>query len=476
MTRISKMKPTKTALLPLAALLLMGSVAAHPSSLQKPGSRSATTKKKPQSPKKSAPKAVEKKTSKKPPVKPIALTGLTVWVGDGRRLRNATVILRGHKIEAVGQDLTIPKDATVRDLTGKHLSPGFLMLGGRGMGANSPGKGEKFADSLDPFNEDIERGLAVGITSFLSETGKGSSLPAGTTAVVKLIPGELDGQVVKESLTYSMRVPLGPAGWRSFTEKVDKARKYIKERKAYEDKKAAGDSKAKAPKQDKSLKTLVEVLEGKVKLMIRGSAGGGRRRMPFGGRGSSLNLKGCREAVRIAKLLGHGVILDNPVAGWAMVDEIANAGCSAIILPRNEVAADPTRDEPNGSRFDMPARFYKAGILFFAQVPPGGFGGGPTLGRGGLLGRDYNTPAFDACFAVRAGLPEKYGLATITSWPAKMLGIDDRLGTIEAGKDADLLILDRDPLDYRSLVLEAIVNGKVRYRKDRSRIFQSVGK
>jgi Amidohydrolase family len=470
MKRFPQMMLSKSVLLPLLALLIVDAAPAQ--------SRPTSQKSKP-AVKKKAPKVSKKpikKEAKKPKVKPIALTGLTVWIGDGRRLRNATVLIRGSKIEAVGQDLEIPKDAKVRDLSGKHLSPGFIMLGGRGMGANTPSKGEKYEDSLDPFDANIERGLAVGITSFLSESGMGSTMPAGTTAVIKLIPGELDGQVVKENLLYSMRVPLGPAGWRSFTENVDKARKYIKERKAYEAKKMAGDSKAKAPKENKSLKTLVEVLEGKARLKIRGTAGGGRRRMPFGGRGSSLDFKGCREAVRIARLLGQGVVLDNPVAGWALADEIAQTGCMAIVLPRVEVPEDPTREEPNGSRFSTPATFYKAGIPFFAHVPAGGYGAGPSLGTGGLLGRDYNTPAFDACFAVRAGLPEKYGLATITSWPAKILGIDDRLGTIEAGKDADLLILEGDPLHYRSLVIEAIVNGKVRYRKDKSRIFQSVDK
>lgn len=465
------MKLSTTLILPLAALVLMDAIPAQRGNRGRRRNQStpATTEKKPT-------KAPEKKEVEKPKVKPIAMTGLTVWIGDGRRLRNATIVIRGHKIEAVGQDLEIPKDAIVRNLSGKHCSPGFLLIGGSGMGANTPATGEKYEDNLDPFDANIERGLAVGITSFYTESGRGSSMPAGTSAVVKLIPHELDGQVVRENIAYSMRVPLGAAGWRTFQENVEKATKYIKDRQEYEDKKAGGDSSVKAPKEDKSLKNLVEVIDGKVKLLVRGSAGGGRRRMPMGGRGSSLDLKGCREAVKIAKLIKQGVILDNPIAGWAIADEIAQSGSSAIILPRMEVAADPTSDEPNGSRFSMPETFYKAGIPFFAQVPPGGFGGGPVLGTGGLLGRDYNTPAFDACFAVRAGLPENLGLATITSWPAKMLGIDDRLGTIEAGKDADLLILDGDPLHYATLVLEAIVNGKVRYEKSKSRIFQSVEK
>ncbi|MEZ5988862.1 MAG: amidohydrolase family protein [Planctomycetota bacterium] len=423
-------------------------------------------------PEKPAEKAEEKPA--KPEPKPIALTNATVWVGDGRKLSRATVLLKGDKIEAVGVDVEVPEGAETRDLEGLHVCPGFLMLGARGMGSNTPGQGETFEDARDPFDKTIERGLAVGITSIVAEADAGSAMPGGRAGVLKLIPGELEGGVVEEKAWYTMRVPLGPEGWRKLEEAVEKARKYEDEKAEYEKKKAAGDDKAKAPKEDKALEALREVMSGDVPLLVRGS--GAQAGGMWGRQQSALPLKQCREALRIARLIGHGVILENPYEGWAIADEIAATGSSAILVPRFEVPVDETREEPNGSRFDLPGAFAKAGIVFFPTVPPGGFGGGPYIGDGGLLGRDFNTPTYDACFAVRGGLPEELGLCTLTSWPAKMLGLDDRLGTLEAGKDADLLILDGDPLGYKTLVKEAIVGGKVRYRKDRSQIFKSVGR
>ena len=68
-------------------------------------------------------------------------------------------------------------------------------------------------------------------------------------------------------------------------------------------------------------------------------------------------------------------------------------------------------------------------------------------------------------------MDRREGLATITLYPAQMLGVDDRIGSIEEGKDADLLILDGDPLHYRSLVLQVYVNGKLRYDKDKDLLY-----
>ena len=184
-----------------------------------------------------------------------------------------------------------------------------------------------------------------------------------------------------------------------------------------------------------------------------------------------MNKKTIREALKIAKLLGTGVILENPYEGWALADEIAATGSSAIMYPRSEVAADPTREDDNGSRIEACAILSKAGIPLHVLPPRGSFGAGPVLGSGGILGRDLNTPFLDACFAIRGGMDRREGLATITLYPAQMLGVDDRIGSIEEGKDADLLILDGDPLHYRSLVLQVYVNGKLRYDKDKDLLY-----
>ena len=82
----------------------------------------------------------------------------------------------------------------------------------------------------------------------------------------------------------------------------------------------------------------------------------------------------------------------------------------------------------------------------------------------------------DAAFAVGRGLDEATALESITLNPARALGVADRIGSIEPGKDADIIILDGDPLDFRTFVTLALVNGKVHYDKSKTPLFAAFGK
>ncbi len=90
---------------------------------------------------------------------------------------------------------------------------------------------------------------------------------------------------------------------------------------------------------------------------------------------------------------------------------------------------------------------------------------------GGLAGRDLTSLPLEAAFAVRGGADERTALQALTIMPATMMGLQDRIGSIEKGKDADLLILNGPPLDYRTYVEQAIVAGKVAYDRGQDRVF-----
>jgi len=249
-----------------------------------------------------------------------------------------------------------------------------------------------------------------------------------------------------------MRVPLDPQKMRDF-------RKLVVETREHQDKLEELDPGEEKPKAPKGSEPILRLLEGKAKLWISSSRG-------YSG-------ESIRQAMEISELLGRGVVLDNPSTAWVLPDEIAATGSMVILNPREKIPADPARPDTTGSNIASAAILSAAGVPV-AVTPPGGRFGGPSPGTGGILGQDLNTPHIDAAYAVRGGLDNRRALRTITLDAARIMGVGDRVGSIEVGKDADLLILDGDPLHYKTFVQIAIVNGKVVYEKDKEPFYSHI--
>jgi len=123
--------------------------------------------------------------------------------------------------------------------------------------------------------------------------------------------------------------------------------------------------------------------------------------------------------------------------------------------PRNSV-------RPAGSSIEQAAILRKAGVKF-AILPPNA-----TVGTGGTAGRDLLTLPLDGAFAIRGGLDEQTALEAITITAAEICGVESLIGSLEEGKDADVVVLDGDPFDYRTFVELTFVNGKLLYEKAKS--------
>ncbi len=398
----------------------------------------------------------------------LAITGADVYVGTGQLMRRATILIADDKIKEVGPGIDLPEGTTILDAEGKVCCPGFVIVKAPNIGGVSLRAGEA-KDSCNPFDPQIKLALSAGITAYITQASGGSGLPSGKSAVIKMAFGDLDGMVVQEGTVQSMRVPLSMAKMQALRDAIKKAKEYQKELEEYQAKAAEegdkgkgkaskedkGDKDAKKkgskkPKAPKGAEDLLKIMDGEAKLWISCRATYDNDRI--------------RQALAIAKMLGRGVILDSPLTAWSMAGEVAASGSMAIIQPRQQMEADPARPDSTGSNMAM-ARILDAVGVPVAVTPSRSMMGGPTLGTGGILGHDLNTPHMDAAFAVRGGLDNHKALRTITLDAAAICGVEARLGSIEEGKDADILILDGDPLHYKTFVQTAIVNGKVVYEK-----------
>ena len=386
----------------------------------------------------------------------VALTGGDVHTMTQGVLKGATVLFKNEKIHRIGHDLELPEGTKKHDVTGRVVMPGFVAATARGLGISSM-QPQKVADSLDPYQETLKLALAAGITSAYVESGGGmfgerTEGPSGTSAVIKLSWGDLDKMLVVEpaSVNLSSWVRSSAQQRADTRETFRKAREMLEKIKDYDSRKAAGKL---APNENApspgSLESYVRVLRGDIPARLTASS--------------------AEEIASALALINEfrfrAVLLDADEA-WTMAEEIGRAGCLCVITPRRRRSADKRSNRPSGSTIEQAALLRKAGVKF-AIVPLQ-----ERIDTGGMAGRDLQALTLEAAFAVRGGLDQKTALEAITLTAAEALGVDARVGSLEEGKDADVIVLDGDPLDYRTYVDLTFVNGKLVYEKDKSPYFQ----
>jgi imidazolonepropionase-like amidohydrolase len=365
-----------------------------------------------------------------------ALQGGDVYTGTGAILRGATVLSKNGKIDEIGYDLFIPEEAKVMDVSGYRVYPGLVAIESRGLFGGS----SDLANSVDPFSKNMILALAAGVTTARS----GSE-------VAKLRAGHIDGLVltsgVLPGLSYSKS---NPSGKRTLRKKFEKAAQYLRDYAQWEIDK----------KKDKELKEPSDKgVDSAVLRYLRGEA-----RPVF----SASQRTDLLEIARLAQRFGFRPIINGCQEGWIVADELGRAGASAIITARDRRTKSEQLVRTGGSSIENAAILHRAGVS--VTIIPASAG----ISLGGIVGRDLMHLTIEAGFAVRGGLSEKAALDGITIEPARLLGVESRVGSIEVGKDADLIITDGDILHYQTFVQWAVVSGEVVYDKEAELYFAHI--
>lgn len=366
-----------------------------------------------------------------------AVSGGDVYTGTGEVLRGATVLARNGKIQRIGFDLDLPPDTKTLDASGMRVYPGLVAIASQGLLGNTA---SDFQDTIDPFNSRMTLGLAAGITT----TGSGNAVAKLKRFTIK------DAQLrerVFSTFSWSSR---NPGGKKSLREKFQQTAEYLRQYRDWEEK-VKKDKELKEPAKKGVDNTVLSVLKGETLARF-----------------SSNERDDLLGIAHLAQEFGFRPVIEGCQEGWTIADELGRAGAMAILTPRDRRAKEEQLAREGGTSIQNAAILHRAGVP--VAVVPAQEG----VDLGGIVGRDIMHLTIEADFAVRGGLPEDAALAAITIVPARMLGVSHRVGTLEVGKDCDLVVTDGDILHYNTFVQWAVVDGRIAYDKEKELFFAQI--
>ena len=377
--------------------------------------------------------------------------GATVYPISEAPIEDGVVVTQGGTIQAVGEAgaVDVPAGAQVHDLSGQVLMPGLVdthshvgrVEGGDQSAAMHPGVRAK--DAIDVRAPSLMRARAGGITTVNVMPGSGH-LMSGQTAYLKLREGAgIEDLLLCEESEAGERIcggmkmangtnPMRDDGQGLFpgtrAKSAAQARQLFIDAREYMRKKenAANDPDAEGPERDLGMEALAQVLQGE-------------RTVHF----HTHRHDDILTALRLRREFGFELVLQHASEAWKVADRIAEAGVPASIIVLDAPGGKPEADE----------LVYKTGrVLTDAGVEVA------------YHTDDYITDSRlflrSAAFGVRAGMSRDEALEAMTLAGAEMMNKADRVGSLEVGKDADLVVLSGDPLSTYTQVLQTWVEGE----------------
>jgi imidazolonepropionase-like amidohydrolase len=390
----------------------------------------------------------------KPQEKPIALVGGTIHTVTKGTVENGVVLFDKGKIVAVGREINIPKDAEVIDVKGKHIYPGlinaFTTIGLIEIGAVRATRDVTEVGLVNPnvraevaFNPDSEHppvtrsnGITMALVVPIGE------LIAGQSALMMLDGWTWEEMTLKAPVglhIYWPRMTLPSERFMFVRRSPEELKKEVETRinliretfqkaRAYKKAKESEIQKG-VPYHDTDLKyeAMIPVLEGKVPVFIHANSS-----------------KEILSAIEWAESEGLKIVIVGGADSWKVADVLKNKNIPVILTNIHRLPSKrySDYDEP----FTVAYKLYKAGVKF-------------CIGGEGGYYNERNLP-YQAGTCVAFGLPREEALKAITIYPAEILGVADKVGSIEPGKDATLIVTTGDPLEISTQVVYEFIQGK----------------
>jgi len=404
--------------------------------------------------------AGKKASSQDCPACPIALKGGKLLTITHGAIEKGAIVMSGRKIAAIGPDasVTIPKDARVIDATGMTVYPG-LIDSETNLGLVEISAEDSTKDTGEPSDEIVPQ-LHVydafhaeselipvsrlnGITNAIVAPDNTDTLP-GQDAFIQLDGGSADDMLLVRDLA----LPLNFTGDQRRNQSGEKRKfpstrmgmaaqirqalldtqHYRDEWAGYEKKKASPsadkDKTPTQPKRDLKFEALLPYLEGKKTIVL-----------------AAEQASDLEAAVNLAREFNLKFVLNHISHSQPVLDYVASLKVPVIVGPIYE---EPKPDERYDAVYSLPAQLYQRGVqIAFASYSA----------------HDVRNLPYQAGFATAFGLPYEEALKAITLNPAQIWGVADRLGSLDVGKDANIVVANGDPLDLKTEVKQVFIQG-----------------
>lgn len=379
--------------------------------------------------------------------RPLAFRGAHIIPIAGAPIDDGVLVVQNGRIAAVGpaSSVQIPSNAEVRDVSGKVIMPGLVdthshIGGGDGGDRSGALHGDvRIIDALNARDDGIRKARAGGITTVNIMPGSGL-LMSGQTAYVKLreartiydmllcrdLLTEICGGLKMANGTNPIAGTPGPLPQTRARSAALVREQFVKAQEYRDRMRSANGDASQLPPRDLALETLVEVLDG--------------RRVVHH---HTHRHDDILTVLRLAREFGFRVVLQHVSEAWKVADEIAASGVASSII---------VIDAPGGKLEAMEVSMENGAALERA---------------GALVGFHTDDGITDSRFflrsaglAVRNGMSRDAALYGMTMAGARMMDLDDRIGSLERGKDADFIILSGDPLSVYTRVEETWIEGQ----------------
>ncbi|ACL68938.1 amidohydrolase [Halothermothrix orenii] len=377
----------------------------------------------------------------------LALVKGKVLTMAGKRYEEGLVIIDKGKIREVGPYRKPPADVEVIDVSGKVVMPGLidahthLGIGEDGLGWEGRDYNEmtdpitphlRAIDAINPEDDGFATARKNGVTTVMTGPGSANVL-GGESVAVKTMGKTVDEMIIKNPVGIKAAFGENPKRVYHNQKKSPSTRMAVAalmreafmEAQDYLKSKEEKISKNKAFKRNLKMESLARVIKGEIPLKAHAH-----------------RADDIMTILRIAREFNIKVTLEHCTEGHKIAEEIVRSGVPAIVGP---TLTGKTKVELKNRTFETPGILSKAGVKVALMSDH------PVIPVENLT--------VYAALAVKSGMNREEALKAITINPAEILGIDDRVGSLEPGKDADLVVFDRDPLDIMSKVEMVFING-----------------